>query len=61
MRVIKKGIPPGEKLYIATCLWCKSEVEFKANEGKFTDDQRDGSYITVRCPVCENEIHKSTK
>lgn len=57
MRIIKRGIPPQERLFAATCRSCHTEIEFKKSEGKVTASQRDGDFITVVCPVCGRSVH----
>ncbi len=52
MKIITRGVIPGERIHRATCYNCKSELEFQECEGKVTHDQRDGDFITVVCPVC---------
>lgn len=59
MKIIKKGTPPSDKVYEGTCRSCKTVVEFKQSEGKVTHDQRDGNFVSVRCPVCNSLIHVS--
>lgn len=59
MRVIKRGTPPSDRPYLVECRTCKSEIEFLRIEAKFTPDQRDGDYLTIKCPVCHDEIHTS--
>jgi len=58
MEIIKQGTPPSEKVYEAECRKCKSVFRFKQLEGKITYDQRDGDFITVKCPVCGESVHK---
>lgn len=59
MEILKKGTPPAEKEYEATCRNCGTEVRFKQHEGKVVYDQRDGDYITVKCSVCSRDINKA--
>lgn len=56
MKVIKRGMPPAEKPYHVECRSCRSEIEFTRMEAKFTPDQRDGDFLTITCPVCQDEI-----
>jgi hypothetical protein len=58
MRIIKHGVPPSEKLYEAMCNKCGTVIEFKAGEAKRVNDQRDGDYLTISCPICYNMIFK---
>jgi hypothetical protein len=57
MEIIKKGQPKNEKTYHATCRDCGTRIKFQRKEAKETFDQRDGNYLTVKCPVCVENIH----
>ena len=52
MKILKRGIPPAEMIYRVKCRQCNSELEFARAEAQLTNDQRDGDYLTVICPVC---------
>ena len=54
MKIIKKGVTPEAVVYRADCPRCATIFEFSQSEGKFTDDQRDGAYVTIDCPVCSH-------
>ena len=56
MRIIKSGIKPSERLYQVTCTTCKTEFEFKQSEATFYDDQREGSYYSIKCPICNDSV-----
>ena len=58
MEILHRGTPPGEKKYEATCNCCKTVVRFAQSEGEVTHSQRDGSFVTVKCPVCHGQIHQ---
>ncbi len=55
MKILKKGTPETERVFHGSCR-CGTEVEFKQREGKVTYDQRDGDFIEVACPICQNRI-----
>jgi endogenous inhibitor of DNA gyrase (YacG/DUF329 family) len=57
MKILKKGKRPEDKVYHAECTNCNTEVEFKYSEAKHIFDQRDGDYLTVKCPVCKQFIY----
>ena len=59
MQVVKKGQIPEEREFEATCHRCKSVLCFRQAEGKVTHDQREGSFVTVACPVCGHSVHAS--
>ena len=61
MIILEKGTPPEKRLWRGTCNRCKTRVEFEQGEGTFHDDQRDGAYVTVICPVCQHTIYGSEK
>jgi len=58
MIIIKRGTIPAERIYEATCRVCNTEVSFLQKEAKINYDQRDGNYLTIKCPVCESVIFK---
>lgn len=57
--VIKRGVLPEETVHEVTCSHCYSELRFKEKEAKLIDDQRDGRYLQITCPVCDRTITKS--
>lgn len=52
MKILRKGIPPGERLHRINCIICNTYFEFKENEGR-KDSSRGEKYITIECPVCK--------
>lgn len=60
MKIIKEGQLPQERLYVCTCDNCKTEFSFHQKEGKVVHDQRDGPYITIACPLCQQSVTTST-
>ena len=61
MKIIKKGKLPEEKVYRATCYACATVFEFKAKEGEYFSNQRDGSAYIVKCPLCKNNVYHYLK
>lgn len=61
MKIIEKGRPPHEREWRVTCTNCGTRFECLQNEGAVIDDQRDGRYILVHCPVCSNQCYGSPK
>jgi len=59
MRIIKEGQKPEDKLYTLTCRKCKCEFEFKQIEAKINYDQRDGNFLSIRCPCCNEQCTKA--
>ena len=57
MKILQRGTPPAEAVHTGICHTCNTEVEFARSEGKITYDQRDGDFVTVKCPVCGASIH----
>ena len=56
MQIIKRGQVPEEKELEATCLRCTTVIRFRAGEAKYVDDQRDGDFYQIECPVCKSLI-----
>lgn len=58
MQIVKRGEAPEEKVIDATCVRCRTEVRFRVGEAKYVNDQRDGDFYQVKCPVCTSLITK---
>lgn len=61
MKIIRRGTPPGEKIYRGTCPDCRTVVEFKESEAQVVDVPPDRPFdqtrlVQVDCPVCDNTI-----
>lgn len=54
--IIKRGEVPANKIFRGFCMNCKTEVEFPRRAAKYNSDQRDGDFLSVDCPVCNNLI-----
>ena len=54
MRVLRRGTPPEELVHYCECTRCKSVLQFLRGEAKYQDDQRDGDYLSISCPVCKH-------
>lgn len=59
MRIVKMGKPPGDEKFKCKCNGCGTVVEFLKGEAKYINDQRDGNYYEVQCPVCPRRITKA--
>jgi len=57
MEIIKRGVPPGERVYTGVCRNCSTEVRFKRSKAEVHEDQRDGEFVSVCCPVCHSLIY----
>lgn len=57
MKILQRGLMPGEKTYRTVCRSCMSHIEFEQREAEIVRDQRDGDYVTVKCPVCDKPIN----
>lgn len=56
MEILKRGTPPDDREYKGTCHTCDTVVLFKRSEARLVDDQRDGSFLVVKCPICARDI-----
>ena len=61
MDILKRGIPPQERVYIADCNRCNSKLRFTAQEARHINDQLDGDCEEVVCPVCNSRVTKSSE
>ena len=56
VKVIKQGQKPESRVYRGSCRTCHTEIEFERHEAKYNVDQRDGDYLSIRCPTCSSDI-----
>lgn len=54
--ITKRGQLPEKKRYHGKCHYCKTEIDFLAEDATVRYDQRDGNYLMVECPVCVKPI-----
>ncbi len=59
MKILKKGILPKDKTYTVSCGNCHTKFQFKQHEGEIIEDDRDGDYITIKCPICKGHVNTS--
>lgn len=59
MKIIKRGKLPEERVHLFTCYKCRSEIEAKEGECMVQCTQREGTSITIICPVCDSLIYKN--
>lgn len=56
MKIIKRGVVPGEKSVTTTCENCETKFKFLRQEATQRYDQRDGDYLEIHCPVCRKIV-----
>lgn len=61
MRIIKQGVPPETKEIEATCRNCDTVFAFLQIEAKRVNDQRDGDFWSIACPVCAKQVTKAVR
>lgn len=61
VKIVKLGKRPEEVVFTTTCRNCTTTFTFNPPDAKFNDDQRDGSYYSINCPVCGEQCTRSTK
>lgn len=61
MKLISRGVDPKTVVRNATCANCHSKYEFTASDSevKYTSDQRDGSFFSFTCTVCNQLVYAS--
>ncbi len=59
MKIIHLGSAPENRVHQAICYHCRSTVEFEQREAEHVNDQRDGDFLRIECPVCRHMITKS--
>lgn len=58
--IIKRGKPPADIEYSATCSNCKTEFTFFRHEAHSENhDQREGSALIIACPVCGQDVWRA--
>lgn len=58
IEIIKRGQIPEEKKYRGCCSNCRTEFSFQQKDAKVSHDLRDGSFMTIACPVCKAAVYK---
>ena len=61
IQVLKVGVLPTEVKYHFVCYNCKTEFIATRGDGRFAYDQRDGDFVSVKCPTCGQETSSSEK
>jgi len=56
MEIIRRGSLPEDKQYKSTCNNCDTLFSFTRGEARHIDDQRDGDYLVINCPVCHQPV-----
>lgn len=56
MKIIRRGIPPQQRIHTIDCRVCDSRLEFVETEAKRHEDQREGIHFSIDCPVCEQTL-----
>lgn len=51
MRIIRKGKLPSNVVLQCTCRNCKTVFEFEAWEAEVVNDQREGDFFRITCPL----------
>lgn len=54
MKIIHQGKPPIENYYHGKCHTCQSIIQFERREARVVHDARDGDYVEILCPVCQD-------
>jgi len=54
--ILTRGTPPGERIATGTCHRCKTVARWTGSDGTHRDDQRDGEWSEIACPVCKNPM-----
>lgn len=57
IEITKRGELPEEIKYAFKCRKCGTEFTATRLDGKVTYDKRDGNFLTVTCPLCNDPVH----
>ena len=61
MEILSRGNDPAKRQYTGTCTTCGTRVRFLKQEAKYHSDQRDGDYLSVKCPECPASIYVNAR
>lgn len=56
MKIIKRGVPPSERILTGTCRSCETEAEFTMDETVIRGEYMTGTWAVASCPVCGGPI-----
>lgn len=56
MKILRRGIPPEQRIHIVSCRVCDSQIELAETEATQHEDQREGIHFSIGCPVCSHTI-----
>ena len=59
IQIIQRGVLPAAIRYKTKCRHCNTIFSFLKSDARLTDDQRDGDFYTIKCPVCSKDHHIS--
>ena len=58
MKITKRGIPPGDRVWKGSCKTCGSEAEATRDEMTHINTDFEGDeYSWETCPVCDNTMY----
>lgn len=60
VEILQRGTPPAERQYTLDCRNCKSRIRCKHSETQSHTD-RNETYLSIECPVCQKDITWSGK
>ena len=59
IQIIQRGVLPAAIRYKTKCRHCNTIFSFLKSDARLIDDQRDGNFYTLECPVCSKDCHIS--
>ena len=59
IQIIQRGVLPAAIRHKTKCRHCNTIFSFLKSDARLTDDQRDGDFYTIKCPVCSKDHHIS--
>ena len=57
IQIIQRGVLPAAIRYKTKCRHCNTIFSFLKSDAHLTEDQRDGDFYTIKCPVCSKDCH----
>ena len=52
VEVLKRGVPPSQRVITCQCVECESELQFFKGEAVKKGNPQKGVWLEIACPVC---------
>lgn len=59
VKIIVRGDDKAARPIRTTCRECKTVFEFLKTDARYVNDQRDGDFYHISCPVCGHGVNRA--